>query len=250
MSRVFGRQYDLNSVCSYVTDVEYEKYKPNMRKSNWDSVYNSGEKLDLYLSPKVISLLEKEHVMIARNILKRKTDTFVFNDKDTYSTIVFPTYGAKEDYKIQYAKFIGEAIAGNSKYTNEFEKIVPLMFEYFYLDLYSQNPDKEFELRNLHSSIKPAKIFKNNFYLYNKYSDYMDLANYESDILKGLHTFSSFEGALQLIELFKKDPEKVKGILEDIILRKGNTYDILADNDIYSYGYKSLRKTVDRRKVK
>lgn len=248
MSRIFGRQYDLESVCRKLVSEQYDIYKPDKNKVSWEDVKMSSSGLDVYLSPKAIELMEKKDFIIARNVLHRNVSTFVFNDPKEASVIIFPTYNAKEEYKARFVKFLGEVVAGNPNYDNEYQQLLPLMFEYFYFTLRYTNPDDAFEVKNLNDSIKMAKKFISNYKLYHRIPEYYGDLNFESDILSVLQNISSLDVSLQLIEMMKTSPEKALKIIDDIILKKGQTYDILADNDIYSYGYKTLRKTIEKRK--
>lgn len=248
MSRIFGRQYDLESVCNKLVSEKYESYRPDNRKVPWEDVKLATAGLDVYLSPKAIELMEKKNFIIARNVLHRKPVTFVFNDPKDASVIVFPTFIAREEYKADFAKFLGEVTAGNPTYDNEYQQLIPLLFEYFYLTLKYENPDDVFEIKKLNDSVAIAKKFISNFKLYHRIPEYYGDLNFESDILSALQNISSLDVSLQLIEMMKTEPEKALKIIDDIILKKGHTYDILADNDIYSYGYKTLRKTIDNRK--
>lgn len=246
MVSVYGRQYDIRNVSEILVDGKYEKYKPCMDSTSWSDVLNCSNGIKIYLSPKVVKLLEEKPVVMRRNIFNRSTKTYLSNG-DEPSRIVFPTYEAKEEYKMQFANFLGKVVAGKQMCDDEYGELIPIMFEYFYLLETSDDPDREFELRNLFRNIKPAKKFLKQQNSYHGETG-GNMTKYENMVLNTMQGLSSFDVALQLVEMMKYDKDRALGIIDDIILQKGLPCDVLADNDIYSFGYKSLRMTIDDRK--
>lgn len=61
-----------------------------------------------------------------------------------------------------------------------------------------------------------------------------------------MRNFSSFDATLQLIELYDENKEEVKQLIDEMITKDKKASEVLTDANIYTYGYKSLKKSIMR----
>lgn len=249
MIRAYSRITEVKEIADSLSSGELMLYRPNKKKAKWDDVIESSTRIGVFLNPKSLKILDETPLHILKNPLFRDTVTYISKDKTTASKIIFPTIRGREDYKPQLAHFYGLA-AGYTTDSDEYNLVLSYMFEYFYFLLHENNPEETFSLRNLTKRVSLAKAFETIYSIYYEDPRTIDIREFERFIANCLQNFSSLEASLQLIDRKDTDLKGILGIVDDIIQKKGTTEEILRNSGIETQDYKTLKKTIDRFKMK
>ena len=276
MSRLFGRTFDLYSISTLLSNTKLCKYTGDNRTISWDEVKEVKEKIEPYLTNKTKDILQKHKIIpVSRfKILDNMAiSSFpMFGDSD--SEIMFPSKKAKAEYKRVYAYFLGQVLSNynldgendNFGVPNEYDDVLPLLIEYMYLN------DRDFDLKHLEELQYTANQYINAYEKYKKADDLRYAADYlsmndkkyndmqkiiseetermETNTSLCLTKFSSIEGALKLIDRIN-DKEQFKDIIEELTLNQDNSRaKIMVNNNADSYGYRVLRKEIERNSIK
>lgn len=243
MSSIYGRSYDIFQLSQKMIMCNPE-INFDFAKTSWRNVLGVEDDIKIKLSDDICEKLENIPIVVKRNPFRRRAVMNSGNGYDKGASITFPSLDAIGEYRNYYAHFLGRLLYRYKPYNDEFHYIIPFIFEYFsYTD--KDNPREEFEKRNIGKQKVLARQFINYFNYYNNRDDY-DIRDYESIILSAMGHFSSLDAALQLTDIIEKDEDKGLRIIDDILHEKKKSFEILEDEDITTYGYKRLRKSIEK----
>ena len=274
MSRVYGRAYDVYSITKLLEETEIKKYKRDNQKTTWADIEYTPEKIITYLPDCAIDFLAEKKVKIMKTPFLKYTMTQIPDNEEQDRFIKFPSLIPKEEFKRELMFYIGMILSNYNRdndsdeyeISDEYEDTLPLLLEYIYLKLAGK--DDKFVIKHLN---KLKSYQKNYIYFYDDYKDFEDLkreaefANldkirYEkfqnlckdkedeiSSLTKdSLSQLSSLEGTLAIIDSCTTK-EELKKIIEELMLNKKNNRGIiLRGREIESYGYKRLRKEIEK----
>ena len=277
MSRLYGRSYDVYNTSRYLKDSNIPKYHKNKTKTDWDDVVVSPEKIEIYLPDTAIKILENKPIQIVKSPFVVKETSILPRSEDEEATIFFPTYKAIEEYKRELVFFLGTVLSikspdelpKNYNIPCEYSDLLALLFEYLYLK--ETNDLDNFSLKHLNELIYNAKHYVPFYETYykriNKDKELEFFVNMnekerkvinehankrEKSFLKStldsLVALSSMDAVLQITDKYS-DVETIKNIIEELLEnRNNNRQEIINNMGIESYGYKRLKKEIDRSK--
>ncbi len=246
MSRIYGRKYDVLSVSKKLSDSQLPKYTKDKRKISFNQMIEAKDSIESFLSPKAIHILENSQIKISRNVLNVTPLILPANSMGKKPELIIPTYSPIEENKIDFVHFLGDILTSSKNKMKEYGLLLPFILEYVYLKETTPDALDRFEKRNLSELVKKAKSFMNGYQKYEKDPYRYDLLDYESFILESMRNFSSFDATLQLIELYDENKEEVKQLIDEMITKDKKASEVLTDANIYTYGYKSLKKSIMR----
>lgn len=268
MSRLFGRCDDVYSVSKYLRDTEMKFYSSNKSKTTWEEIENTPGKIELYLPENAIKLIEDTPVRLVKSFFAFKPMMFVPFELKEEPLMVFPKGTPKEEYKKDLAFFIGRILANHSHdlLPKEFDlactyhDVLPLVLEYLYLK--ENNEEDQLFLKYSRDLLKNAKKYIKIYELYEKYQDSLRELMYTTErleeqkeknkqamlkkILTNLVPLASMDATLQITDKYK-DPDDYKKLIEELIENPNhNREEIIKKRNIETYGFKRLRKEIDR----
>lgn len=276
MSRLYGKSIDVYQTSKYLIDASLKKYKPDKTKTSEEELSSCPEKIELYLPDNAIEIIENNPIRIVLSPLAMKKASHLPTKKGEEPTLIFPRNKPIEEYKRELVFFLGTIISLSSpdllpKDDNipcEYGDLISLLLEYLYLKEIGKEEDfsrkhlKELEYNSRKYVINYDRYKKyllsrkeNNLYqLSEEQEEQLNKQYAEQEILflkstlTCLVPLSSMDGVLQIIDEIK-DTNDIKKLLEKLIENDGNNRQkIINDLGIESFGYKRLRKEIDRTK--
>ena len=275
MSRVYGRSMDLYQTSRYIVDSNIPKYKKDKRKTSWEDVIVSPEKIDPYLPDNAIKIMEKNPLKILHYPLLIQEATYVPECDGEEPILYFPRFKAIEEYKRNLVYYLGELLVSKStdnmpdqyNIPCEFNLVLALLMEYLYLK--GENKEDIFSIKHLndlkHNAKQYIKVYethrdrlmnKSELDLYSfDYKKQEKLEKFYADeeenflraTLISLVPMSSVDGVLQVIDKIK-DKEEIKSLIEKLVSNPNHDRQkILNDYGVESYSFKRLVKEIDRR---
>ncbi len=276
MSRLYGRSVDVYSISKYLIEGKLPKYKNDNRKTTWEELSYCPEIIEFYLPDNAIKIIEKNPIRIVHSPLVVKKAYMMPRNSSEEATMYLPRNSPIEEYKRELVFFLGENLSNVSpdfKPTEysipcEYTNILGLLLEYLYLkekgleDRFSSKHFNEL-LYNSKKYVKSYLSFQDAM-LSSKASDLSIINESEKEkrdqkmkemqkqfleaTLTCLTPLSSFDGVLQLIDN-GIDENQIKKIIEVLVENKNHDrQSIINGMGIDSYGYKRLRKEIDRRR--
>ena len=278
MSRLYGKSNDVYSISKLLIDSKIKPYTIKKNRIHEEELETCPEKIEIYLNEKTKKIISNTPIRIVFSPLVIKNTYLLPNDKTEEPTMYFPRWNPIEEYKRELVFFIGQLLSNNSldkmpddeTIPCEFNELVPLLLESLYLK--EEGKLEDFSKKHLNELLFNAKQYVESYNNYNKYQDSISQANFlflsekernkieektkkiEKDFLNATLTsltpLSSMEVALQIIDK-NEDKEKIKELLNLLIdnpLHDRQT--IIKDKGYETYGYKRLRKEIERIKVK
>lgn len=275
MSRLFGRSAEVYNTSKYLEESNIPKYKPDKSKTTWLDVQNSPSKIELYLPDTAIKIIEKTPIRIVSSPLVFKEASILPVHEGEEPTLFFPRITPIEEYKQELVFFIGTVLSiyspdllpKNFDIPCEYGDVLSLLLEYLYL----KEVDKEdtFCLKHLNELLYNAKHYTKsyeNYYANQRAMEFNRFAfitsNEQKQIdshyqkqeqlflkstLQSLVPMASMEAVLQLIDNVKST-EDIRNLLEQLIINPNNDRQtILNDFGVDSYGFKKLRKEIEKR---
>lgn len=275
MSRILGRVNDVLQISKELQKIN-QKYKKDNAISSWEEIEEIKDNLSLYLPDIAIDFLNKDKISILKSPFRIYTFTNVPEYEDETRYIRFPSEKPKQEFEREYAFYLGLLLSSYQKDTeeemfeigNEYDDLLPLLLEYLYLN--KTGSEEKFSLKHLNFLKKYTVSFESSYKKYIKfnefhnyaetrglsdkeYDNYLKLSDEEDEIMERvimdhLVKLSSFDGVLQIKD---KDYslDEYKKLIEELILNKDeNRASILYERGIESYGYKRLRKEIDKYK--
>ena len=274
MSRLYGRAFDVYQISKYLNGKEIPKYTENNKKISLDELIDSSEILDFYLPKSAIDYIVNYPIHIVKSPIIPKNMSSFPNEKNPNATIFFKGLSFKEEHKRDLIFFLGcvlsninpDELPKDNDLPCEYGDILPLVLEYLYLK--ETNEEDKFLLKHLDSLKYNAIRYSKTYEAYHKYlvnnksnelnyytkeeQEKIDYNNdrYEKDFLSNTLTmlipYSSIDGTLQILDKLKtKDDFKmfINMLYEN---KNNNRQEVLKEFDIDSYGYKRLRKEIDK----
>lgn len=275
MSRLYGRAFDVYQTSNYILQAKIPKYNDDNKKITFEELIDSTGDVEIYLPQTAIDYIINYPIHIVKSpIIPRNMSEFP-NKNNPNATIYFKGINFKEEQKRDLVFFLGcvlshvnpDELPKNNDLPCEYGDILPLLLEYLYLK--ENNKEDIFLPKHLESLKFNAEKYTKSYEIYHKYlannglyeSSFLSqkqqekIEEYntklENDFLKNTLTmlvpFSSVDGVLQVIDKTQTKEEYKELIAKLYENKKNNRQDILKDYNIESYGYKRLRKEIDRR---
>ena len=274
MSRLYGRSDDVYMISKYLIESDIKEYKKDKRKITMNDIIECPSSLEIYLPDKALEILNETPIVLSKTFFTKEPITFMPNDKKESPEIYFPKYRMIEEHKNDVIFFLGRILASYSpdempKHYNipcEYHDVIPILLTYLFL---KENGKEDLFSTKIINDL--AYNAKNYVKTYDSYQNYLtakhindifgtnnNLDKYEesnknvilSKTLSHLVPLSSMDATLQLIDRIKS-PVEFKEILEELILNPNNNREqIIEPMGIDSYGFKRLRKEIERIKVK
>ena len=274
MSRLYGRAFDVYKISGYLGSSKIPNYACDNHIISLDELIDSSAILDFYLPDKAVDYIVKNPIHIMKSPLFPRNMSSFPSEKDPNATIFFKCLKYKEEQKRELVFFLGcllshlnpDELPKNDDLPCEYGELFPLLLEYLYLK--EENQEDRFLLKHLNSLKYHSAKYQKTYEKYhkqlvtdrNKELDFVsetELDIRESNKLKNekefltstfnmLVPFSSVDGVLQVIDKFKSEDE-IKKLIKELFENKGNNrQEILDDKGISSFGYKTLRKEIDK----
>ena len=274
MSRLYGRSFDVYGICKELVSCNIKPFKKDIRKTDWESLQKSPDKIELYLSEDAIKLIEANPITIAANplYLKEKSQ---FASETKQAIWFLPRFTPIEEYKREFVFFLGNIISlyspdllpNDEEIPCEYGDLLAVLFEYLYLK--ETNQEEKFLDKHLEELLFNAKHFIELFNSYEKTKDLENEARFATmtekqskkcdeffskqhiRFLEGtqnaLIPMSSVDGVLQIIDRgYSK--EEYKELIDKLINNENqNRQALLNEMGINSFGYKRLRKEIEKR---
>ena len=276
MSRILGRSYDVYLASKELREARIKKYKDDYTRTTWESVISSPEKYKIYLPQSALEFLDSKPIKIRR-------DPFFFflemqipdtDNQDRY--IMFPSFIAVENFKTEYAYYIGMLLSyyhtdnEEDLYTfpKEYSDLLPMLM--VYLHLKANGKEKEFVKKYLSILSNYVGTYITDYEAYDSFEEFysgaviteMTEKRYEdlnetrqeneekmvSAVGETIIQLSALDGALQIIDRCKTK-EDFKQMIEKLFINEPrDRSSILRSEGIESFGYKRLRKEIEASK--
>ena len=276
MSKVLGRVNDVLNASIAFKESDIPKYKKERSTTTWDNIEKVKEDLKIYLPEIAINFINKDKISIYKNPLRIYTFTSVPKYVDEKRYIRYPSISPKKEFEREYAFYLGLLLSSYHMDTEEellevgkeYDDILPLLLDYLYMK--NNNKEQNFSIKYLNFLKKFLKNYQASYKEYDKFCDFSFNANtydYDDDKLKRfenlcqskdnefeLYTMSkiiklsSLDGILQIIDK-NYTKEEYKKLIEELVKNEDfSRSSVLYDRGIESYGYKRLRKEIDKYK--
>ena len=276
MSRILGRSIDVLQIVTYLQESNIPKYKKDKKDSTWDNIKNVSNEISIYLPNSAIDFLNKGEITIKKSPLRLYTLTSVPDFPDEKRFIKFPSNKPIKEFEREYAFYLGLLLAKCHIDTEEellelgteFDDLLPLLLDYLHLK--ENNKEDQFSIKHLNEIKEFSKYYKK---IYDGYNDFYDFtsnaetsslgdkeyknflalcaekdAEMEKLTLEDIVKLSSLEAALQIIDR-NYTKEDFKKLIDVLMSNKDfSRSSVLYENKIDSFGYKRLRKEIDKYK--
>ena len=277
MSRLYGKSSEVYSISKLLVDSNIKPHTINKKRISNEELETCPEKIEIYLPDKAIEIISNTPIRIVFSPLAIKDTCLLPKNKTEEPTMYFSRWNPIEENKRELVLFLGQFLSSNSldripddnTIPCEFNELISLLLEAFYLK--EEGKLEEFSNKHLNELLFNAKRYVESYKNYNKYHDSLLQTEslqisekernrieektkkiekeFSSATLSSLTPLSSMEVALQIIDK-NEDKEKIKELLELLIdnpLHDRQT--IIKDMGYETYGYKRLRKEIERRRV-
>ena len=276
MSRILGRAFDILQITDQLNEREISTFKKNKNISSWKKIENVPKELSIYLPDSAIDFINEKKISLKKNPLRIYTYTSVPEYEDEERYIRFCSNKPYEEFEREYAFYIGLLLSSYQMDTEEefmelgreYDEILPILIDYIYLK--NNNKEKDFSIKYLDQIKRDIRLFKKIYNEYKKFNDFScnaeihDLSEHEYEnyqrlceehdedmekcIMNHLVELSSLDGTLQIIDK-NYSAEEYKELIEELMLNSDeNRSSILYQRGIESYGYKRLRKEIEKYK--
>ena len=278
MSRLYGRAFDVFQISKYLEGKKFPKYHEDNKRISFDELVESSAILDFYLPDSAIDYILQYPIKISKSpILPRSSSSFPTVENPNAS-IYFRSAFYKEEQKRELVFFLGSILSimhpdklpKDDNLSCEYGDIFSLLLDYLYLK--KTGKEENFFPKHLKAIRSNASKYikayeKHQMQIVNKKNyelDYLtpkqqeEIDNYNNinenifveNTLRMLVPYSSIDGVLQIVDKYKTD-EDFKKIINDLYENPNNNrQEILNDMGIESYGYKTLRKEIDKWSIK
>ncbi len=249
--RAYHREYDTTSMSEEIgrnkmifKEIDSELKERRKEKTSWDSIANSHDVIVKYIGENAKNILQSTNIEYSRNILLNDVSYAILPLR---SRMLFPTYGACEEYKAEVMKLYGCTVSSNQGYGNEYNELLGLMYQYLYLMETDKDARKTFEDINMAGKLKIAKKFLKDKKVLSSLPQFYDVV-YCDSIFRTLQSYSSFDAALQLIDRMEEDKEGVLSFVREMGESPKDIEAMVKDNGINTYHYYNFRKVLEKRK--
>lgn len=251
MSRLYGRVEDVRSISEYLKDKYDGVYTPDKTIIEGQELENAPSVIAPYLSSDSITYLDSLDIELAYNRLIRETCYSGPGEKS--NIIYFPTKNMKEEYKRELIFFMGDLLRRKNfdRYPDVFDikcqysNVLPLLIEYLYLrDTGKEDRFSPKYLQDLKiSALEFLKRYRKNI---NRPEKEEQLLN---DTLLILIALSSMDATLQIKDKFASDKDSLIQLIDELVVNeRHDREEIIKRRDIDTFGFKTLRKEIDRYK--
>ena len=274
MSRVLGRAMDVLQIVNYLQDSEIPKYITDKSITTWEAIEQVPNKLKIYLPDSAIDFINKEKIQLKKNPLRKYVFTSVPDYPDEKRYIVFPSLKPRRIYERDYAFYLGLLLSSYKKDNQEellenckeYDDLLALLIDYLYLKANGREEDFSlkylFEIKyfskyfgKIYEAYEEGHAFSNSdeidFLSDQQYERYLEKEKeYDEDmektIMEDIVKLSAFEATLQITDL-DLDNDQIKKLINDLMINEGeNRSSVLYDRGIDSYGYKRMKKEIDK----
>ncbi len=270
MSRLYGRMDDVYSISKLLVESDFEEYKKNKQVIDFESLISSPSKIELYLPQRSIDFINETDIAFSRSLFCKEVQMLVPTSKNETPSLCFPRGKLIEEYKNDVIFFIGRLLANISPdfmpkefdIACEYSDVLAILLEYLYLKENGQE-DNIFRMY-INDFVSNAKSY---IRVYDRYQDYceanrerkmfytnerldnMEIRNKQAmlrKILSSLVPLASMDASLQLIDNLKTQDE-YRLLIDELMENKNHNRErTLLDKGINTYGFKRLRKEIDR----
>lgn len=278
MSRILGRSYDVYQLVDYLQNNELVDFKKDKSNSSWNIIENVKNDIKPYLPDIAIDFINEEKIDILRSPLRIYTFTSVPQYSDEKRFIRYPSLKPIKEYEREYAYYLGLLLTSYQIDTEEefleigreYDDILPLLIDYLYLKI--NNKEEEFSLKYVDEIKHYTRYYKrlydnyHKFYEFssnaevhdlseNEYKNFKELCDDKDEdmeriTMQNIKKLSALDGMLQIIDKKLSDKEYKELVKELMLNSDENRSFILYDKGIDSFGYKRLRKEIDKYKIK
>ncbi len=247
MSDVYGKGVELLKVSDELLNARIPNYQSDKKIISTRRLFDTVGELTVFLSRDSLDRLNNFNLKLIHGLFKNKVAADIDNNMSYEYDL--PNYLPREDDRIYLANYVGQLFTNDRDFNEELGNVLPFMFEYYFLDRTSNNPTDRFENRNLSILKGEAKRIKSAWEDYHNNYDSREYGSFTDFISQGLTDFYSYDAALQLINLYKKDPAGVIGLVNEMINSRASNKDILENAGI-TLGYDNLRESIAKKKVR
>lgn len=251
--RLYGRTFDIYSLSKYLLENYKRQYKKDETIISGSDLEDVASVITPYLSHEHVEYLNDADIEILWN--RHIKDTIYSGVGEETNAIFFPTREMKEEYKRDLLYFMGDLLRRISLdyIPNEFDiscqysDVIPLLIEYLYLKEIGK--EDRFSPKHLDDLSLDAEEYIKRYDRFNKKQLPSKEEAFLRDSLLYLVPLSSMDATLQIGDEIAQDKDALKAILKELIENPDhNREEVMKKRNIETFGFKRLRKEIDRRK--
>ncbi len=253
MSRLYGRVEDIYNFYKYLLDNYNEKYKKDKTIISYEELEDSPRKIFDYLGKDNINYINECNVKCYYDKLSKNIK---YNIEDDNNILFFPSKKMQEEYKSELVFYIGallnekslDYMENNYDICCQYSDLVPLLTQYLFFK--ENHQEERFVLKNFNDLKLNAPIYckiRKRAISYPKiYTEDVLLRN----TLLNLVPISSLDATFQIIDKYGNDKNKMRCLLGKLIENENhNREKIINEEGFNTYGFKRLRKEIDKRRI-
>ena len=276
MSKILGRVNDVLNVSKELKEADIPKYIKDKSKTTWDNIEKVKNDLSIYLPDIAIDFINQDKIYMYKSPLRIYTFTSIPEYEDERRFIRYPSLTPKKEFEREYSFFLGLLLSSYHMDTQEeimeigkeYDDILPLLLDYLYMK--QNNKEDKYALKFLNFIDKFLKRYQKSYKKYDEFCDTLfntdtyefnddELEHFENHCketesefeeytMNKLIKLSSLDGMLQIIDK-NYDEKEFKKLIEELVINEDfSRTAILYDKGIESYGYKRLRKEIEKYK--
>ncbi len=270
MSRLFGRTDDVYDISKLLVETKFQEYKPDKRVIDHEALINAPSEIEEYLPEKARDFINNTDVGLYKSLFTREVKYRVAASKEgELPAMLFPVGKLIEEYKDDVIFFSGRLLANYSQdelpkqfdIACEFSDMIPVILVYLHLrqlgkeDMLLTKFSKDF-VHNARSFIKVYDDYerfcareKEKAFFTSSAPSQFEESNKRAILIKTLNSLvplSSMDATLQIIDRNLSQAE-YKDLIEELMLNPDhNREKIINDKGIETFGFKRLRKEINR----
>ncbi len=259
MGRIMGRSMETYDLSKEFMNAKFPKYKKNKRVITLEELEKCPDAIKSYLPESAIEFIKTHQINIVRNFFVPGIITIFPDNIRTQEPFMIVHNKTYEEHKRDLIYFIGgllNRLEDDHMDLNalnipcQFASVLPILFDSIYMK--ETGRMDEASLKFLHELRGNARRYIRTYEKYNRNPDNEDMRQFIINTLIFLIPFSSMDASLQIMEKYGEDKEGMKKLIDEFIVNEnGNQREqILLDRGIETTGFKSLRKEIERNKVR
>ena len=251
MSRLYGRIEDVRSISDYLKENYNGIYTPDKTIIKDSELEHAPNVIESYLTKDIVDYLNGIDIEMYWDRTIRETTYSGYEEEKTI--IAFPTKEMREEYRRDLMYFMGDLlrrknldkVPNNMEIICQYSSVLPLLIEYLFLK--ESGKEDRFSPKNLRdlkiSATEYLKRYKRKIDKPSKEDELLD------DTLVILIALSSMDATLQIRDMFANDKDGLIKLIDELYVNENhNREEIMRRRDIDTYGFKTLRKEIDRYK--